>query len=204
MPATLLLRHAAAVVPLLAEIAQSSCKDSYFSRKNNPAPILSTTYLGLSEPIRVNQSQSELIRAYQVRSGFLRLIPIGSDKFRYPQTNIPLAPNHPLPHCNAPTPLPQRIFVCQPTHEPSHVRAPLLTPNHTYASTAAHLRLTSHARTVPRLRTFTYPNHTYASTAAHLHPTTCAGATSYQRTSAPFSTERAKQLYGGDGGFLPY
>ena len=54
MPATLLLRPAAAVVPLLAEIAQSSCKDSYFSRKNNPAPILPLTYLGLSELIGAN------------------------------------------------------------------------------------------------------------------------------------------------------
>ena len=120
-------------------------------------PQLISVYRNLSESIRVNQSQSELIRAYQVRSGFLRLIPIGSDKFRYPLTNIPLAPNHPLPHCNAPTPLPQRIFVCQPTHEPSHVRAPLLTPNHTYASTAAHLRLPTHTRTAPRLRTLYLP-----------------------------------------------
>ena len=61
MPATLLLRHIAAVVPLLAEIAQSSCKDSYFSRKNNPAPILSLTYLGLSELIRANQITSDLL-----------------------------------------------------------------------------------------------------------------------------------------------
>lgn len=39
---------------------------------------------------------SELIWAYQKGADTFRLIPIGSDKFRYPPTNIPRTPNHPF------------------------------------------------------------------------------------------------------------
>ena len=68
-------------------------------RTYRSAPLRqSLPYRSLSELIRVNQNLSEMIR----------YLPISSDKFRYPLTNIPIVPYHLLPP-------PQRSFIpCSP------------------------------------------------------------------------------------------
>ena len=80
----------------------------------------------LSEPIRANQSLSE-------KSDTFLLVLINSDKFRYPSTNIPPAPNHLLPP-------PYRPFTTAPAHLPPHSFLPTPPPQRTFSTTPAHFQ----------------------------------------------------------------
>ncbi len=91
-------------------------------RPNHP---LSFAYRNLSESIRTNLKSADT----------LRLVQINSDKFRYPPTNIPRAPNHPFPP-------PTHTFACHLTHATPHGSALThqLFPLRTYLSQSELIR----------------------------------------------------------------
>lgn len=76
-------------------------------RPNHP---LSFAYRNLSESIRTNLKSADT----------LRLVQINSDKFRYPPTNIPRAPNHPFPLPHTPSPATSRTQHLTVAHLPTN------------------------------------------------------------------------------------
>ena len=134
-------------------------------------------------------SLSESIRTYQRKSDTLRLIPIGSDKLRYPPNNMPPAPYRTICSLER-TSAHASAHLCPQTdaRAAQRLRTCLLTPPHQHAH-----------RCAPPFQL----QRTYAPTAAHFRPLTHARAASHLRTFAPFSTKDAEQLYVGNGAELP-
>ena len=157
-------------------------------------------------------SLSESIRTYQRNSDTLRLIPIGSDKLRYPPNNIPPAPYrticslertsahasaHLCPQTHARAAPRLRTCLRTPPHQHAHRSSLPFQLQRTYALTPLHLR--THRSALPfQLQ------RTYALTPLHLRTHRSSLSSTNPRTNRPTSAHLCTIFYRGNGAVVSY